>query len=202
MSDIRLVTYDELENKNLFFEFCQQASQEINQPAHNNMWDINWQARPDTLVYQIDKRLRYFDNNGEFHIALDNNKIVGCAGVYKSVFSNELAIGGCRTWISKEYRNKGIPRELFLPAHKRWAKENHCKAIAITFNDYNKNLIETFNRKRLGEHRSARQLHHLFYNNLTKVEFPVTIQYTKQWVIYETLDSTFNFDWKNIAHKD
>jgi hypothetical protein len=198
MSDIRLLTYDKLENKNLFFEFCQQASQEINQPAHTNMWADNWQTRPDTLIYQIYNRHRYFDNGGRFHLALDGGVIVACSGVYKSAFSNEVAFGGCRTWISKEYRHLGLPREIFLPAHKQWAIDNNCKVIAITFNDYNKNLIETFKRKRLGEARSPRQPHHLFYSNFNEVDFPVVIQYTRQWVIYEKLDVTFEFDWTSI----
>lgn len=201
MSNIRLITYDKLENKNSFLEFCQQASQEINQPAHTNMWTADWQTQPATLTYQIHNRHRYFDTSGEFHLVLDAGVIVACSGVYKSEFSNKVALGGCRTWISKEYRHLGLPRELFLPAHKQWAIDNDCKTVSITFNDYNKNLIQTFKRKRLGEQRSPRQSHHLFYNNFNEVDFPVNVQYTKQWVIYEKLDSSFVFDWTTIKWK-
>jgi hypothetical protein len=86
--------------------------------------------------------------------------------------------------------------------HKQWAIDNNCKAIAITFNDYNKNLIETFKRKRLGETRSPRQLHHLFYNNFNVIDFPLNIQYTKQWIAYEQLNLNFMFDWNTIRWKD
>lgn len=198
MSELTLIEYDQLADKNLFFKFCQHASQEISQPAHTNMWAADWQTRPDTLVYQILNRHRYFDTSGKFHLALDGGVIVACSGVYKSAFSNEVALGGCRTWISKKYRHLGLPRELFLPAHKKWAIDNDCKAIAITFNDYNKNLIETFKRKRLGEKRSPRQPHHLFYDNFNEVDFPVNVQYTKQWLIYEKIDPLFVFNWNII----
>jgi hypothetical protein len=92
----------------------------------------------------------------------------------------------------------------WIKSYRVFNKRN-IKLIALTFNEYNKNLIQVFQKRRLGETKErikTRQPHHLFYNNLTKVEFPVTIQYTKQWVIYETLDSTFNFNWENIAYKD
>jgi hypothetical protein len=46
---------------------------------------------------------------------------------------------------------------------------------------------------------TARQPHHLFYNGAIEVKFPVTIQYTKQWVLYEKLDPRFEFDWQIIA---
>ena len=54
---------------------------------------------------------------------------------------------------------------------------------------------------RLGEKRTARQPYHLFYNNFNEVEFPVTIQYTKQWIIYEKLDPNFDFNWISIQCK-
>ena len=202
MSNLKIITYNQLEDKNLFFKFCQQASHETTQPAHKNMWTSDWESNPDTLIYQIHNRHRYFDSSGDFHLALDGEVIVACSGVYKSSFYNEVAIGGCRTWVSKEYRHLGLPRELFLPLHKKWAIENNCKVIAITFNDYNKNLIETFKRKRFGEHRTVRQSHHLFYNNFNEVNFPVTVQYTKQWIVYEVLDLSFNFNWNSIEYLD
>ena len=31
-----------------------------------------------------------------------------------------------------------------LPLHKRWAIENKCEIIALSFNEYNKNIIEIF----------------------------------------------------------
>ena len=38
----------------------------------------------------------------------------------------------------------------------------------------------------------------MFYIGLEEVNFPVIIQYTPQWVIYEKLDKDFKFDWASL----
>ena len=78
---------------------------------------------------------------------------------------------------------------------------NECK---YSENEYNKNLIQVFKRRRFGENKERinnRQPHHLFYNGINELDFPVTIQHTKQWIIYENLDPSFNFDWSTIKYK-
>jgi hypothetical protein len=35
---------------------------------------------------------------------------------------------------------------------------------------------------------------------MEEVNFPVTIQYTPQWVIYEKIDKDFEFDWGSIIY--
>lgn len=195
----RIETYSNLtsaENER-FFDFLKEASIEIAQPAHENMWDIDWNNKNNTLPYILVHTNR-FSYNGQYHIAFDNDIIVGCSGVYTSSFCPELAIAGTRTWIKKEYRNKSIARDVLLPAEKVWAIKNNFKAIAICFNEYNKNMPNIWKRIRFGEKRTPRQSHHLFYNGVNILEFPVTIQYTKQWVMYEKLDPSFEFDWSSI----
>jgi hypothetical protein len=79
--------------------------------------------------------------------------------------------------------------------------DKNMKIIALSFNDYNKNIIQIFKRGRLGEKPgriNSRESKNLFYNGLCEVKFPVTIQYTPQWVIYEQLDSSFKFDWNTL----
>ena len=185
-------------NVDNFLDFCKTASLEVDQPAASNMWHDNWSEENYTLPYILFKDNRFKNPKGEFFILKHNDLIIGCSGVYISEFNNQIGILGCRTWVSKDYRNQSLVRDYILPAHKQWAIDNNCKVIAITFNDYNKNLIETFKRKRLGETRSPRQPHHLFYSNFNEVDFPVVIQHTRQWVIYEKLDVTFDFDWTSI----
>jgi hypothetical protein len=71
----------------------------------------------------------------------------------------------------------------------------------LTFNEYNKNLINVFKRRRLGEKNdrcNTREPKHLFYTGLNEVPFAVTIQYTKQYALYEKIDSSFDFDWETI----
>ena len=183
--------------KELFFNFLKETNKEISQPAYVNMWDDDWSNKSSTLPYLLEKTTR-FNNGGIYNIAFDNDTVVGCSGVYTSAFCPNLAIAGTRTWIHKDHRNKSIARDILLPAEKAWAIENKFKAIAICFNDYNKNMTNIWKRIRFGEKRTSRQSHHLFYNGVNELEFPVTIQYTKQWVMYEKLDPLFEFDWTTI----
>ena len=194
----KIVPYFELNHQHLnFFNFLKNASKEIMQPAHINIWDDDWSTKNNTLPYLLENTDR-FRIGGKYHIAFDNDTIVGCSGIYTSAFCPELAIAGTRTWINKDYRNKSIARNVLLPAEKAWAIENKFKAIAICFNDYNKNMPKIWERIRFGEKRTPRQSHHIFYNGVNELEFPVNIQYTKQWVMYEKLDPTFDFDWSSI----
>ena len=140
-----------------------------------------------------------FKINGFYQVLFDDDKVIASGGGYASEFSNDIAILGTRTWIQKDHRHKLISREYLLPNEKKWAIENGFKAIMLTFNQYNKNLIKLWYRSRLGESRSIRESRHFGFNGVTEIEFPVTIQFTKQWIIYEKLDEDFCFDWNSIA---
>jgi hypothetical protein len=196
-----LVSFEDYPYTDKFLNFCQDASQEITQPAATNMWSPTWETDPHTLPYKLLVNKTYAKPQGVFYLVLDNNDIIACGGAYQSEFCSDLLIAGVRTWVSKKYRNLSISREYLLPCQKKFASDNNYKAIALSFNDYNKNIIKIWKRNRLGENRSPRQPYHMFYNNFQMVDFPVEIQYTAQWVIYEKLDINFNFEWKNIQCK-
>jgi hypothetical protein len=194
--EYQIVTFDK-NIKDQCFEFCRVASLQDDLAAVN-MWANDWEVKSHTLPYILTNNNRYSGNNGEFFLIMYQLEIVGCGGVYFSEFDSKFALAGCRTWIQPAHRNKSLSRELLLPAQKKWAQDRDAGAVGLTFNQYNKNLISTWKRTRLGENRLPRQPHHLFYNNFNEVDFPVIIQYTKQWIIYEKLDLTFNFDWSTI----
>jgi hypothetical protein len=188
--------------KDEFFKFL--STTDKTSPASVNMWDKDWQNKSNTLPYILDYTDRYFESRGSFHILYDDSRIFACGGVYKSNFDNEIAIAGSRTYIDSQYRNKSILREYLLPYHKDWARKHNCKIVALSFNEYNKNIVEIFKRRRLGEtidRVNTRNKKHLFFNGVTEVGFPVTIQYTKQYVIYEQLEQ-YNFDWESIKWQE
>ena len=191
-------TYKSLTNeeKIYFFEYLK-SIKAANVPAYVNMWDDDWENKNNTLPYLLEKTDR-FSKLGQYNVLFDNDNVIACSGVYTSAFCSELVIAGTRTWINKNYRNLSVAREILLPAEKNWAIGNKFKAIAICFNDYNKNMSNIWKRIRFGEKRTPRQSHHLFYNGVNELEFPVTIQYTKQWIMYEKLDPLFEFDWNLI----
>jgi GNAT superfamily N-acetyltransferase len=169
MTDYQLVTFNK-DIEDQFFKFCKEASLQ-NDPAAVNMWADDWQDQPHTLPYILINSNRYSKPNGEFFLLMHLSEIIGCGGIYFSEFDPTFALAGCRTWMHRDYRNKSLPRELLLPAQKQWAKDRNASAVGITFNDYNKSLINTWKRTRLGEHRSPRQPYHLFYDNLMRLSF-------------------------------
>lgn len=199
---MNLVNYYDLNSleRGALIKFLKDCSKETDQPAHSNMYDIDWENKNNTLLYILEKTNR-FKIDGMFTVLFDNNIVIAVSGIYKSNFCTGLAIAGTRTWINKSYRNKQIPREILLPHEKSWAIQNKYSAVGLCFNDYNKNIIKTFYRKRLGENRIQRSEHHLFYNGINQVEFPVIVQNTKQWIIYEKLNESFSFDWNTIKCK-
>lgn len=187
--------------KQQFYNFCKKQANEISQPASTNMWHNDWTTHPNTLPYLLESGSRFQKPLGDFNILKLGSQIIACAGVYQSDFSSDIVIAGCRTWVSKEFRNSNLMREFILPAQKKWSIENNFKILCLSFNEYNKNIIEVYKRRRLGEtvdRMNTKEPHHLFFTGLHTVDFPVNIQYTKQWVIYEKLDPNYEFDWASI----
>ena len=198
---MKIACYRDLSDNVDFFNFLKIQSLETEQPASVNLWVEDWETNVHTLPYILTNTKRFDGINGEFYILYDNNTIIACGGVYISDFSKDIAIAGVRTWVSKEYRHLALNKDYLLVEHKKWAISRNMKMIALSFNEYNKNIIQIFKRNRLGEKLGridGRAPKNMFYNGLSEVTFPVTIQYTQQWVIYEKIDSTFEFDWSTI----
>lgn len=191
---MKTVGYYDLDNSKRYKFFNFLSSVKDPSPAFENMWDRDWQNKPNTLPYLLEKTDK-FKTLGDYFVIYDNDNIVGMGGVYYSSFNKFVAIAGVRTWVNPTYRNRALLKEHLLPYHKAWAIKNNCRQVALTFNDYNKNVAEIFKRNRAG---TPRLEHNLFYNGLCEVEFPVTILKTKQWVIYEQLDKDWSFDWSII----
>lgn len=197
MNQYILRSFHTLKDKQPFWDFCQSASLDTVQPAHANMWGNHEHSLP----YILTNTNRFDGDNGEFTVLYYDNTIVGCAGVYISEFNRYIALAGTRLWIDADHRNKMLARDYILPAHKAWSKERGIKQIAVCFNDYNKNLMRPFFRSRIGESGQRlfkRQSQHMFHSNINELPFPVNIQDTKQWVLYEKIDPNWEFDWSKI----
>jgi hypothetical protein len=198
---MKIVRYSDLADDAEFFNFLKTQSLEVDQPASVNLWTEDWETNVSTLPYILNNTKRFDGTNGEFYILYENDLIIACGGVYISDFSKDIAIAGVRTWVSKNYRHLALNKDYLLVEHKKWAMNKNIKMIALSFNEYNKNIIQIFKRNRLGEKPgriNSREPHNIFYSGLHEVNFPVTIQYTRQWIIYEKIDNTFNFDWSKL----
>lgn len=177
--------------------FCASESSDADK-ASVNMWSEDWKNDPKTLLYLLYNRQRLVAPRGATFLLYDGDDIIGCSGVYKSDFCDKVALAGVRTWISKTHRNLQLVKNYLLVEHKRWAFENGCSTVALTFNEYNRNLIALFER---GLRTGSRTEQHLFAKNFSKVPFLVIIQHVPQWVIFESLDDSDGFDWTQIRHQ-
>jgi hypothetical protein len=200
MNNFKLISFSQLTEQERvdFFNFCKTASLETDQPASVNMWSDEWETAPHTLPYVLLKTNRFSKGAGDFHILFCNNDIAACGGVYLSEFNKAISIAGTRTWAAKKYRHQTLIRDYILVKQKAWSIDRGCKQIAICFNNYNKNMKNIFYRNRIGEKSGRifqRSPENLFFSNINQLAFPVNIQYTPQWVLYEKLDPTWEFDW-------
>ncbi len=198
---MKITRYLDLVDNTIFFNFLKTESLEIEQPASVNIWAEDWETNTHTLPYILTNTKRFDGINGEFYILHENDKIIACSGVYISDFNDKIAIAGVRTWISKEFRHLSLSKDYLLVEQKKWAVSKGMKLIALSFNEYNKNIINIFKRNRLGEKAGRinnREPKNIFYNGLNEVSFLVNIQYTPQWVVYEKIDDTFDFDWSTL----
>lgn len=207
MNNFILKTYDDftLEDKEIFFNFCRYASKETKELASVNMWARNTFVKPWTLGYRLESTKEFHEPNGKFYVLYHDNEVIGCSGIHVSEFHPLIFSAGVRTWIKKEYRNQSINKKYFFPEQRAWAVKKNAKIIFLSFNDYNKNLIQVFKRNRLGENKERvtnRNKNDLFSNGLKTIDFPLIINKTKQWICYETIDKDFDYDWNSLAYSD
>lgn len=182
-----------------------QVELDIKSSAMKNMYSHTWRIEPHTLRYLLEIDNVFAKDHGTYYVLLKDDKFVASGGVHFSKWSDSIAMGGIRTWVHTDYRNKFLAADYILPACKKWSTKNKCSIITLTFNEYNKNLIKTWTRIRAGENKTRirkRKSKHIFYNNLIVVDFPLEINYTKQWLIYEKLNNEFLFNWEEFKWRD
>jgi hypothetical protein len=194
-----------LEKESFHDTLQSQVELDARSPAMENMYSASWRTESNTLRYLLEVDNLFAKESGAYYVLLDDDKFVAAGGVHFSEWSNNIAMCGIRTWVHTDHRNKFLAADYILPACKKWSAKNECNIITLTFNEYNKNLIKTWTRIRAGEKKSRirqRKSKHMFYNNLVAIDYPLEINYTKQWLIYENLSGIFDFNWQEIKWKD
>ena len=194
------VSKTDLGNKEEFLEFCKKSYESNSSPACSNMWHPDWENRVETLPYLIYKSNRFSDN-GIFFALRINSAIEAVSGIYISEFDKAVAIGGVRSWTNPGHQADLVIGRHIFPMQLKWAKCRDIRTIALTFNEYNRRLINYFKRTGVGVVKN-RTPDMLFYNGVYEVPFPVLIQNTKQWAIYHKIDETYEPNWETIRYKD
>ena len=181
-------------------KFCKSASLITSHPAHVNMYHHHWEDHPESLPYLIYISERFKDNNGEFFTLRIDGEIKAISGVQKSKFDPNVAMAGIRSWIVPNLRAKMYIGHYLLPEHLAWAKSNDLKTVLLSFNNYNKRLMNYFKRTGMGVPKKRNETR-LFHNGVFEVPFSVNIQHTEQWVLYHKIDETYEPNWGNIRFK-
>ncbi len=198
--NIKVYKVDKKLQSNEILEFCKFANSFADDPAHVNMYHKYWQDHPETLPYLIYNSDRFKDSNGDFFVLKLNRKIVAISGVQKSSFDDNVAMAGIRSWIVPNLRAKMYIGHYLLPEHLAWAKSNGLKTVLLSFNNYNKRLMNYFKRTGMGVPKKRNETR-LFHNGVFEVPFSVNIQHTEQWVLYHKIDETYEPNWENIRFK-
>lgn len=183
-----------------FFNFCKNAHQMKTDPAHVNMWRDTWIDSPDTLPHLLLISNKFIDGRGEFFVLEIEGKIEAVSGIYRSEFDEMVAIGGIRSWVNQCYRGKFLIGRHIMPYQVKWAKDNGYKTIALTFNEYNKKLINYFTRSGFGIKKKRNEFS-LFFKGVNVLPYTLNIHNTEQWIIYDKLDSDYNPNWEKARYE-
>ena len=179
--------------------FCQKAQIDTNKQAAINMAYDNWENKPNTLLYLLKFDERFKKNNGFLSLLYDNNQIIACSGISLANFDRNIAIGGMRTWIHKEYRAQNLIVKHIRPIHLAWCVARLLKVYALTFNEYNLNLMQILNRAGKYSKYKNRQIfgshNDEFYQNMTILDNTINLNNTKQYVMYHKFDKDYQIIW-------
>lgn len=190
---MQIFEYTDLDKEEVM-DFIRDASLCIDDPAH-----VNMRTLPD-LLYGDKKRLS--GDNGTYYLLKINDKICIGSGIYISQFDPYVALGGVRSWVNEEHRGKFLLGGVILPEQLEWAKRKGMKTFAVSFNEYNQKLRHNFMRTGMGivKRKGPGGLFHGSKPQI--VEFPVEIQYTKQWLLYRNIDESYQPNWEAIRWVD
>ena len=177
-------------------EYVEMECTKSNHSAVSNMlaWDTSG------LLFNIEHKLRWRTDQGKIYLFVDNQTIITISCIEFPENTKDWAIGGSRTWVSAEYRNKHMPSTI-LKEQSKWAYINNCDFMLLTFNQYNKSAYTSFcygprARKKAGWTD--------WWDDCIAVPNPVKIRHTDQWCIIKPLlpqNNTINLEklvhWSN-----
>jgi hypothetical protein len=186
--------------KKELINFCKTAYHNKKDPAHVNMWHPDWENNSETLLFNIFVSKRLCGATGETFLLWRDDLLIAVSSVYVSSFDSNVAIGGVRSWVVGKYRGDLMIGRYLLPLQYQWAKKRNLKTFMLTFNDYNKKLINIIKRSGFGRVKNRTEEKPFFYGVHT-IDFPVTIQHTKQWIVYDKIDKNYEPNWKKIEHR-
>lgn len=200
-------------------DFCK-ISEIDPKPAARNMSAENWEENPASLLYALYKEKRFDGDYSGYLVNRKDNKIVFGMGYYPCEIDPNMIITGSRVYAIPEFlsstRNYWKLAEMYGNMQHTisdFALEEGFRGEYVSFNEYNLELCEFIyqinspdNYKKYFKDENG--LHWRkpgFRITPYKQIGPVTIKYTKQWVLYHIYEDDWyakTFEKKLMEHTD
>jgi hypothetical protein len=135
------------------------------------------------LLWNIANKARWTKEQGEIALLFsDTDEIVGVSCVERSIKTG-ISIGGIRTWVLPEYRNKNVVTNMLLNSNLEWSTANDMYGMLLTFNSYNKWIYTGIKRKANGQGAGLAKIWSDWWNDCIIIDRPLKIRYVDQWCV-------------------
>lgn len=207
-----LIWIDSNTDKEMVHEFCKTSEKETRGSASNYAVD-NWERDPATLMYKIYiEKIYDRENGGGYAAIVEQDRILVGAGVCQWSEDPNSCILYSRLYSRKEARGLPHARIIHLEfAIFDLAMELGYRGSISSFNEYNLKLRDvtynTNNPANFPNYYQEGDNHH--YTGLNgrriipakKFEYPVKVNYVKQWLLYYAIDPSYEADLEQLLNK-
>ena len=181
---------------NKLIVFCKDAIDD-SIPGSVNLDTVNWENKPHTLLHTLIKEKRFNSESRSNYLLLEKgDHYIAGSGFYPLKNDHNVCILSTRTYVIKTERGKLLNGYFLLPEQIKLAKELNYKSLILTFNEYNLWLKKSIHRASFNQSKFAGLKIPDSYKNWKPLDYPVTIQYTKQWCLYQHLDDSYDNKFK------
>ena len=181
--------------------FCKDSSND-DLPGSKNLEVDDWENKSHTLLYNLFISHRFAkENRAGYIIAEQEEKYIAGSGFYPLSVDPNICIAGTRTYTIINRRGDFIHGNFILPKQIELAKSYNYKTIIMTFNEYNLWLKEGIEKLGKREISAIGRKVPKAYFGWTSLEYPINIQYTKQWCLFKHLDQSYDTEFhKQMAN--
>ena len=166
-------------------------------PGSKNLEVDDWENKSHTLLHNLFIQHRFDKKNrAGYIIGEQDNKYIAGSGFYPLYTDPNICIAGTRTYTIIKGRGDFTHGNFILPKQLELAKEYNYKTIIITFNEYNLWLKEGIEKLGRREASAIGKKVPRIYFGWESLEYPINIQYTKQWCLFKHLDQSYDTEFR------
>lgn len=189
---MNIVTIDSTSDKEKLIQFCHEATVDTTMPASVNMSVVDWENSPNTLLHAIFIQKRFdSDNSAAYYMLEEDGKYVAGSGCYPLDSNSLIYLIACRGYTLPKYRGRAHHGFHLLPKQVELAKQNGAHTVMLTFNEYNLRMRDTLEKITSRKRWLGLKMPEIYQGEWHSLEFPITVQYIKQWGVYKHLDTSY-----------